>query len=248
MVKKMERIQKVIAASGIASRRKAEQMIEEGRVKVNGKILHEQGYKVKNGDIILVDGKQIQKENKVYYLMNKPKRTLCTNNDEHNRTTIVDLVDCDERIYSVGRLDYNTSGAIILTNDGEFANEIIHPRYHLPKKYNLTLNGILDSQQLMQLKTGVKLEDGITLPAKYKVTEKDNVKNQMSLDLTIYEGRNRQIKRMIEYFGYEVTRLHRISLGNIGVSDLKQGEYRRLKPFEVKTLRRMASERVDKKL
>lgn len=239
----MERIQKVIAASGVASRRKAEAMIDEGRVKVNGKVLKEQGYKVKRGDIIEVDGRTIEKENKVYYVMNKPKKTMCTSDDEFDRRTVISLVNSRERLFSVGRLDYDTSGVLILTNDGEFANMLIHPRYHLPKTYNLTINGILTPPQLMELKSGIVLDDGKkTLPAKYKVTEKDLKKNQMSLDLTIYEGRNRQIKRMMEYFGYNVTRLHRKQLGFLKVDELKQGEYRILKPYEVKQLRLLAQE------
>lgn len=238
----MERIQKVIAASGIASRRKAEEMILQGRVEVNGEVLKELGYKVKKGDFIMVDGKPIQKENKVYYVMNKPKKSMCTSSDEFNRTTVVSLIDCKERIFTVGRLDYDTSGVIILTNDGDFANMIIHPRYHLPKTYNLTINGILTGEQLLSLTKGIILDDGIkTLPAKYKVTEKDTNKNQMSLDLTIYEGRNRQIKRMMETFGYEVTRLHRKQLGFLRVDDLSQGSYRKLKPHEVKQLRQLAN-------
>ena len=239
----MERIQKVIAASGVASRRKAETMIEEGRIKVNGKVLKELGYKTKKGDIIEVDGRTIEKENKVYYVMNKPKKSMCTSDDEFERTTVVSLIKSKERLFSVGRLDYDTSGVLILTNDGEFSNMLIHPKYHLPKTYNLTINGILTPPQLMELKSGVVLDDGKkTLPAKYKVTEKDNKKNQMSLDLTIYEGRNRQIKRMMEYFGYKVTRLHRKQLGFLKVEELRQGEYRKLKPYEVKQLRLLAQE------
>ncbi|MDF9825334.1 23S rRNA pseudouridine2605 synthase [Breznakia sp. PF5-3] len=239
----MERIQKVIAASGIASRRKAETMILEGRVKVNGEVLKELGYKVKKGDFIEVDGKSIQRENKVYYVMNKPKKSMCTSDDEFDRKTVISLIDSKERLFSVGRLDYDTSGVLILTNDGEFANQLVHPKYHLPKTYNLTINGILTPPQLMELKNGIELDDGRkTLPAKYKITEKDLKKNQMSLDLTIYEGRNRQIKRMMEYFGYHVTRLHRKQLGYLKVDDLRQGEYRKLKPFEVKQLRKLALE------
>jgi len=239
----MERIQKVIAASGVASRRKAEVMIDEGRVKVNGKVLCEQGYKVKKGDIIEVDGRTIEKENKVYFVMNKPKKSMCTSDDEFDRTTVISLIDTKERIFSVGRLDYDTSGVLILTNDGEFANMLIHPRYHIAKTYNLTINGILTPPQLMELKKGIVLDDGKkTLPAKYKVSEKDYKKNQMSLDLTIYEGRNRQVKRMMEYFGYRVTRLHRKQLGFLKVDNLKQGEYRKLKPYEVKQLRLLAQE------
>ena len=220
----MERLQKVIAAAGITSRRKAEVLISEGRVAVNGETITELGYKVKRGDLIEVDGKAIEKEDKVYFLMNKPKRTMCTSDDEFGRQTVVDLVDCRQRIFTVGRLDYDTSGVIILTNDGDFANEII-----------------LTPEDMKKIKAGIVLDDGIkTLPAKYRMTEKDTEKNQCSFDLTIVEGRNRQIKRMMEALGYEVRRLHRSRLAFLHCSDLRQGEYRVLKPFEVKQLRSLA--------
>ncbi len=238
----MERIQKVIAQAGVASRRKVEELIQQGRVSVNGDILRELGYKVKKGDFITVDGKAIEKENKVYYIMNKPKKSMCTSDDEFERTTVVSMIPCRERLFTVGRLDYDTSGVIILTNDGEFANMMMHPNYHLPKKYNLTINGLLSVDHMKQLTTGVVLDDGAkTLPAKYKLREKDDKKNQMSLDLTITEGRNRQIKRMMEAFGFKVTRLHRRQFGMITVDDLPQGAYRVMKPYEVKLMKQFAT-------
>lgn len=237
----MERLQKVIAQAGIASRRKAEEMIVEGRVRINGEVMSELGYKVKKHDYIEVDGKPIEKEEKVYFVMNKPKRTMCTSDDEFDRDTVIDLVACKERIFTVGRLDYDTSGVLILTNDGEFANEIIHPRYSIPKTYNLTISGILNADDLKKIKEGIVLDDGFkTSPAKYKITEKDVAKKQCSLDLTIYEGRNRQVKRMMEALGYEVRRLHRKQLGFLICSDLRQGEYRILKPFEIKQLKSLS--------
>ena len=237
----MERLQKVIAAAGVASRRKAEEMISQGRVCVNGEKITELGFKVKKGDYIEVDGREIVRENKVYYVMNKPKKSMCTNDDEFDRLTVVSLIPCKERIFSVGRLDYDTSGVLILTNDGEFANQVIHPRHHIAKTYNLTINGILNREQLKKIEEGIVLDDGIkTLPAKYRITEKDTEKKQMSLDLTIYEGRNRQIKRMMEALGYKVTRLHRKQLGILRVDDLRQGEYRLMKPYEVKQMRTLA--------
>lgn len=238
----MERLQKVIAQSGVASRRKAEELMKQGRVTVDGEVITEMGYQVKQGAKIMVDGKPIIKENKVYYLMNKPKKTLCTLNDEHQRTTVVDLVEIKERVFPVGRLDYDTTGVLILTNDGEFANEIIHPRYHLPKTYELIINGILKTPEIKELESGIELDGIMTLPAKVWVTNKDFEKNQTSLELTIMEGRNRQVKRMMEHFGYEVRKLNRKSLGFLMVNDLRPGEYRLLKPFEVKQLRRLAKE------
>lgn len=239
----MERLQKVMAAAGVASRRKSETMIVEGRVCVNGEVVTQLGAKVKKGDMIVVDGKPITKEDKVYYVMNKPKRTMCTSQDEFHRKTVVDLVACKQRIFSVGRLDYDTSGVLLLTNDGAFANEIIHPRYRLAKVYNLTINGILKPEDMKKIKTGIVLDDGSkTLPAKYRITERDVAKNQCSFDLTIYEGKNRQIKRMMEALGYQVRRLHRKEIAFLGCSDLAQGAYRVLKPFEVKKLRALANQ------
>ncbi|MEG0313873.1 MAG: pseudouridine synthase [Erysipelotrichaceae bacterium] len=245
----MERLQKVIAAAGIASRRKAEQLISEGKVKVNGTVMSELGYIVKKNDTIEVNGKGIVKEDKVYFVMNKPKKCMCTNDDEFDRNTVISLINCKERIFSVGRLDYDTSGVLILTNDGEFANLIIHPRTHLPKKYSLTIKGkkksdcgVINSEQVRELARGIKLEDGMTLPAKVKVIKKDMVKNQTDLELIIYEGKNHQVKRMMEYFNFEVTRLHRKELGFLKVEDMSQGDYRRLKPYEIKKLRMMAEE------
>ncbi|MBQ7889242.1 MAG: rRNA pseudouridine synthase [Erysipelotrichaceae bacterium] len=238
----MERLQKVIAQSGVASRRKAEELMKQGRVTVDGEVITEMGYQVKQGAKIMVDGQPIVRENKVYYVMNKPKKTLCTLNDEHQRTTVVDLVDIKERVFPVGRLDYDTTGVLILTNDGEFANEIIHPRYHIPKTYELIINGILKTPEIKQLEAGIELDGVKTLPSKVWVTNKDFDKNQTSLELTIMEGRNRQVKRMMEHFGYEVRKLNRKSLGFLYVNDLRPGEYRLLKPFEVKQLRRLAKE------
>lgn len=239
----MERLQKVIAASGITSRRKAEGLISEGRVTVNGEKITEQGYKVKRGDIIEVDGEQIQKENKVYFVMNKPKKTMCTLDDEFDRKTVVSLVKCDERIFTVGRLDYDTSGVLILTNDGEFANQLIHPKFHIPKTYEVIIDGILTTEQIKELERGVVLDDGIkTLPSKLRIKNKDFDHKKTRFEITIKEGRNRQIKRMMEVYGHTVTSLHRKSLGFLKVSDMSQGEYRILKPHEVKMLRRLALE------
>ena len=240
----MDRLQKIIAASGLTSRRKAEEWILQGRVKVDGQVVTELGVKPRKGALIEVDGKAIAREDKVYYVMNKPKKVLCTLNDEHDRRTVVDLMtDVPQRVFPVGRLGYDTTGVLIMTNDGEFANEIIHPRYHIAKVYEVTINGILKTEEIKQLEQGVVLDDGIkTLPAKLWVTNKDFAHEQTMFELTIQEGRNRQIKRMLEVFGYEVRRLHRRSLGPITVRGLNPGEYRLMKPFEVKQLRRLANE------
>lgn len=238
----MERLQKVIAQSGVASRRKAEQLMLEGRVTVDGQVITELGYKVKQGALIQVDGKTIQKEDKVYYLMNKPKKVLCTLNDEHSRKTVIDLMDVEQRVFPVGRLDYDTTGVLILTNDGEFANTLIHPRFHIPKTYQVTVKGILEVDSIKKLEKGVELDEVLTLPAKVKITEKDFNKLQTRFELTILEGKYHQVKRMLEAVGHEVTRLNRKQIGFLTVNDLNQGEYRILKPFEVKRLKALANE------
>ncbi len=236
----MERLQKIMAASGVASRRKAEEMIVAGRVKVDGVVISELGYKARKGAVIEVDGKVIQKESKVYYVMNKPKKTICTSSDEHDRPTVISLIETKERLFTVGRLDFDTTGVLIITNDGSFANEIIHPSSHVEKMYEVSINGVLTSEQMKMLEKGVELEDGITLPAKFKLLNKNLETKTMVFELTIQEGRNRQVKRMVEYFGYEVTRLHRKRLGELTIEDLRPGQYRLLKPYEIKQLRHCA--------
>ena len=236
----MERLQKVIAASGVASRRKAEELIQAGRVSVNGLVVKELGTKVSGNDEIAVDGTVITKENKVYYLFNKPKHTICSTKDEHDRDTVLDYFsDVKERIFPVGRLDFDTTGLLILTNDGEVANKLMHPKSHLPKTYDVTIDGYITPQQINQLKKGVMLDDGLTLPAEVYLITQNKSKNKSRLQVTIFEGRNREVRRMMEHFNYEVTRLERITYGNLTCGSLRQGEYRRLRSFEVRELLKM---------
>ena len=238
----MERLQKILARAGIASRRKAEDLIRAGRVSVDGVVITDMGFIVKKGSAVFFDGKKVEGENKVYYLMYKPKKVICSLNDEHQRKTVVDLIESKERVFPVGRLDYDTTGVLILTNDGEFSNEMTHPRFHLDKSYEVKINGILEPDQIRQLERGIRLDDGsITQPAKLKVTNKNFEKKTTDFELTIQEGKNRQIKRMMEALGYEVTRLHRFRFAFITITDLKPGEVRRLKPIEVKKLRQLAN-------
>ncbi|MDD2591182.1 MAG: pseudouridine synthase [Erysipelotrichaceae bacterium] len=236
----MVRLQKVIAESGVASRRKAEKMIAKGLVSVDGQIVTEMGFQVKKGAKISVDGKLIQKEDKVYYLLNKPKKYICSNSDEHSRLIVTDLIECEQRIFPVGRLDYDTTGLLILTNDGDFANKMIHPRYHIPKTYELDLKGILISEHIKRLEKGIDLDGKTTLPAKIKITNKDFTKKQTTLEIRISEGRNHQVKNMFAYFGYEVTRLNRKRFGFLSINDLAVGKYRKLKPYEVVKLKELA--------
>ena len=232
----MERLQKVIAASGIASRRKAEEMIQQGRVKVNGQTVKEMGVKVSKQDKIEVDGHEINKEEKVYYLLNKPKRTICSVSDDKERDTVVDIIDCKERIFPVGRLDYETTGLLLLTNDGEFANGLMHPRNHIRKTYEVAVKGVLTDGMCALLEKGIELEDGKTLPAEVFVLQRSEKKNKTVLQITIQEGRNRQVRRMMEFFNCEVTRLNRIQYAFLDLGNLRQGQYRKLRMFEVRKL------------
>jgi 23S rRNA pseudouridine2605 synthase len=240
----MERLQKIIAQAGVASRRKAEELILAGRVTVDGVVIDTLGFKAKKGSEVCVDGKKLDGEDKVYYVMYKPKKVICTLNDEHDRNTVVNLMkDVPQRIFPVGRLDYDTTGVLILTNDGDFANAMTHPRYHLAKTYEVHIDGVLTTPQIKNLEHGIQLDDGtLTLPAKVWITHKDFGRKTTDFDLTIKEGKNHQVKRMVEALGYEVTRLHRKSFAFIKVNDMVPGQYRRLKPFEVKQLRKLAEE------
>lgn len=232
----MERLQKVIAASGIASRRNAEEMIQQGRVKVNGQTVKEMGVKVSTQDRIEVDGHEINKEEKVYYLLNKPKRMICSVSDDKERDTVVDIIDCKERIFPVGRLDYETTGLLLLTNDGEFANGLMHPRNHIRKTYEVAVKGVLTDGMCALLEKGIELEDGKTLPAEVFVLQRSEKKNKTVLQITIQEGRNRQVRRMMEFFNCEVTRLNRIQYAFLDLGNLRQGQYRKLRMFEVRKL------------
>jgi len=239
----MERLQKVIAQAGVCSRRKAEQLIVAGRVKVDGVKVVELGTKVKGNQKIEVDGVEINKESKVYYVLNKPRNVLCSVSDDRERETVIDIIDEEKRIYPVGRLDFDTTGLLLLTNDGEFSNELTHPRYHIPKYYDVTVKGLVSNEDIKKMEQGIELEDGITQPAKVRLTVVNPDKGISVLSLRITEGRNRQIKRMMEALGFEVKRLHRKRLGNLDLTGLNQGDYRRLKPFEIKALKAMANER-----
>ncbi|MDO4377564.1 MAG: pseudouridine synthase [Erysipelotrichia bacterium] len=240
---KAERLQKVIAQAGIASRRKAEELISAGKVKVNGQTVSVLGTTVTNKDVITVNDKPIEKEELVYYLVNKPRKYVCTADDEHNRDKIVDLVDCPQRIFPVGRLDYDSTGLIILTNDGDFDNMLTHPKYHLPKTYKVTIKGVLTKKDMQDIRNGIILDDGIkTLPATVRMINYDIEAQRCSFEIIIYEGRNRQIRRMMEALGYEVKKLHRSCFGCVKDDNLAIGSYRRLKPHEIKMLKTMANE------
>lgn len=233
----MERIQKVIANSGYCSRRKAEELIRMNKVTLNGEIANI-GMQVKSDDVIQIEGNVIKKDstNKVYYLLNKPRGVVTTSCDELGRKTVLDLIETDKRIYPVGRLDYDTTGVLLLTNDGELTNKLTHPRNNVEKIYIAKIEGIITGNDINKLKKGVNIDDFKTSPARVKLRS-FNKKTQTSLvELTIHEGHNHQVKKMFEAIGYNVIKLTRIRFAGFDVRNLKSGEYRQLSTKEVKQL------------
>lgn len=233
----MERLQKVIAGYGYASRREAEKLILAKKVCVNGSLVTELGTKVEASDLITINGVAINKEIiKKYYLLNKPRHVISTASDDHNRITVVDLINTDERIYPVGRLDYDTTGVILLTNDGEFANYLMHPSNKIKKTYVAKLEGLINKDAIDMLKNGIVINDKMVDIIHFKVRKKDFEKETTLIEVTIEEGRNHIVKKVFEKLGFPVAKLTRTSYGEINVNNLKSGEYRELSIKEVKTL------------
>ena len=229
----MERLQKVIAQAGIASRRKAEELITSGQVKVNGVVITELGTKVTEKDQIEVNNQLIEKEKKEYYLLNKPRGVVTTTSDDKNRKTVVDLIPTSARIYPVGRLDYDTTGVLLLTNDGDFANILMHPTSNVDKVYMAKLEGIIKGEQINQLKDGVELDGEIVKPSRVKLKKVDPKSNSCMVQITIHEGKNHQVKRMFEAVGFPVAKLKREKEAFFDLKDLQSGEFRKLTPKEV---------------
>ena len=230
------RINKFLSSLGIASRRAIDKYIEEGRIKVNG-VIASTGIDVTEDDEIYIDNKKIETkriEEKVYFMLNKPLEVLSASSDDRGRKTVVDLIKTDKRIFPIGRLDYMTSGLILLTNDGELFNRLVHPKSKIYKKYYIKVFGEVKKEEIEELKKGVLLEDGKTLPAKVSGIKYD--KNKTSMYISIREGRNRQIRRMIEKFGYKVLMLRREKIGELFLGDLKEGKYRELTREEIEYL------------
>lgn len=234
----MERLQKILASSGIASRRKAEELILAGRVSVNGKIIKELGTKANFEDNIKVDGKPIKKEEAVVYIFNKPKNVISSCKDEKGRETVLDYVKEPYRLYPLGRLDYDSSGLLLLTNDGNLTNKILHPKYEVEKTYEVTVNKLIDRKTIERIEKGVRIENYTSAPCKLTLKRQNENKNTSFLEITIHEGKNREIRKMFKSQGMDVIKLHRIKEANINLGDLKSGEYRRLKPFELLKLKK----------
>ena len=232
----MERLQKQISTLGYCSRRKAEELIVKGLVKVNGEVVTELGTKVDPSDVIEVEGVTLSKQEKEYYVFNKPREVVSTTSDDKGRKTILDYFDIDTRIYPIGRLDYDTTGIILLTNDGEFANLMMKPSSNIKKVYLAKINGILSPEEIMTLKKGIKVKGVSYNIDRIKVKKVDKTKNTSMVEITIHEGKNHEIKKIFEYFNLDVLKLTRLSYGSIELGDLPSGKYRKLKIHEVKTL------------
>lgn len=232
----MERLQKVIARSGVASRRKAEELIAKGHVTVDGKLITELGYKVGPSQVISVDDVKINNEQKVYILLNKPRSVITSTKDDKGRATVVDLIGINERVYPVGRLDYDTTGALILTNDGDFANHLMHPRNKIEKVYMAKVDGIAKAEHIIPLTKGIKFEGEYYAPAKAKLRKIDRIKKTSMIEITITEGKNHQVKNMLRAVGLDVKKLKRERIGFLNLKGLKSGDYRFLNQKEVAKL------------
>ena len=234
------RINKYIASCGVASRRKAEEIILDGRVTVNGKLVTELAFNIdEEKDIVEIDGEQIGVEkNNVYIVLNKPEGYITTVKDQFDRPIVLDLIKGNKtKVLPVGRLDMYTSGALILTNDGDFINKVTHPKNEIEKTYNATVRGIVDENDVEKLKNGVKIDNEyITGKAKVRILKIDKEKNISRLEIIIHEGKNREVRKMCESVGKKVIALHRAKIANIDVKNLKIGQWRFLTKEEVKTI------------
>ena len=238
-----ERLQKYLANAGIASRRKCEELILDGKIKVNGKIITELGTKIDTEkDKIEYNNKIIKLNNKkIYILLNKPIGYVTTAKDQFNRSTVLDLIKgVDERLVPVGRLDMYTSGALLLSNDGDFINKVTHPKNEIEKTYNVTINGIISQKEIETLRNGVEIinnnESYITQKAKVRILKIDEEKNLSRIQITIHEGKNREVRKMCNSIGKKVLALHRSKIGNIEVNNLSLGKWRYLNENEIKHL------------
>ena len=232
----MKRLQKIIALSGYASRRKAEDLIKAGKVMVNGKVVRELGTKASFSDDILIDGKKIEREEKEYYIFNKPRGVITSTSDDKGRKVVTDYFETNKRLYPVGRLDYDTTGLLILTNDGELANLIMHPRNEIEKQYIAKLEGIIKGEEINKLKNGIVLDGTKCIPKRVKLREFDKKTNTSIVEIVICEGKNHEVKRLFESVSFNVLKLKRERIGFLTLGKLKSGEYRKLNPKEVKQL------------
>ena len=236
------RINKYIASCGVASRRKAEEIILDGRVTVNGKLVTELAFNIdEDKDIVEIDGEQIGVEkNNVYIVLNKPEGYITTVKDQFDRPSVLDLVsDIKERVYPIGRLDYETSGLLLLTNDGDLTYKLTHPKHEVDKTYVARVKGKLTKEEIERFKTGLKIEDYTTAPAKLKVIKYDEQRDSSLLEIKIHEGKNRQVRKMCKAINHPVLRLRRSAMGKIKIGDCEIGKYRYLTEDEIKYLKNL---------
>lgn len=232
----MVRLQKAIADSGFCSRRKAEEYIVKGKVFVNGERITELGSKVEGNEEIIVYGNAISKQDKEYYILYKPRGVISSTKDDKGRKTVVDFFSSNKRLYPVGRLDYDTTGIILLTNDGEFANMMLHPKNKIPKVYIAKLEGIIDGYSIKKIKSGIVIDGIKCIPDRVKLKSADKKSNTCIVEITIHDGRNHEVKRIFESAGYNVIKLKRESIAFLTLQGLSSGEFRKLTIKEVKQL------------
>lgn len=232
----MERLQKIISASGICSRRKAENLITNGEVTVNGEVITELGTKVSGDDDIRINGKKLSSEPKVYYLLNKPRNVISSTSDKEGRKTVIDLINTKLKIYPIGRLDYDTTGLIILTNDGELSNILMHPSNKVEKTYLVKLNKILTMEDYFKIKKGIIIDNKKIIPKRLKIKRKDLERNVCYVQITVVEGLNHMIKNIFNSLGYDVLKLSRERYAFLTIEGLNSGYYRELSNGEVKEL------------
>ncbi len=235
------RLQKFLSSAGIASRRKCEELILEGKIKVNGQVVCELGTKIDPlKDEVKYNDKKVElvKEEHTYILLNKPIGYVTTANDQFGRDTVLDLLKkVNRRVVPVGRLDMFTSGALILTDDGDFVYKVTHPKHEITKTYTVTVRGIVEESEVQKLREGVIIDnDYTTKPADARIIKIDREKNQSRMEIRIHEGKNRQVRKMCEAIGRKVLALHRTKIGDVGVKDLKIGTWKYLTPNEVKSI------------
>ena len=235
----MERLQKVIAHAGITSRRKAEELIVSGRVSVNGQIVKELGVQVSAKDRVEVDGVPIEQESPVYYMLYKPRGVISAVTDDKKRKVVLDFfTEVPERLYPIGRLDYDTSGLLLLTNDGDLSQKLMHPKHEVDKVYVAKVKGIADKKQLLPLSRGIRIEGKKTAPARFEILSIDAATQTSIVQLTIHEGRNHQVKNMLKAVGLPVQKLKREMYGSLTLAGLRPGEYRELTKKEVNELKK----------
>ena len=232
----MERLQKFLSECGVSSRRKSEQLILDGKVKVNGVVIDSLGFKINENDIVLVDDIKIEKQEKLYYLLYKPEKTICSVHDEKGRTTVIDLINTKEKVFPVGRLDYDTSGLLLITNDGELSNKLTHPSKNIEKTYYAKLDGIITSDQVKKLENGIILDGIKTKKSKIRVLKTDKKNMKSYVEITITEGRNHQVKNMFNAVEHKVLKLKRIKYAFLTLENLNIGQYRKLSIKEIRKL------------